>query len=233
MTFPVCTTPRWSTGYTFFHRRLQEFIELTRKISQTLAHLALPQLYTIHQNLKFSSGDEVRYAKRQATLWRSLILSSSADGIPTRFPYCLWITALPLGNLANLLEDLLNFPSGARNALQRLLSGPGLEFLQIRKGRAADPEKAVLDAAGRIVQRIRKVAEEEGVPAGVVSLEGPCLPTSVLKSWLGAFKRLESLAMYDGSVLDGEVGRVIRYVLCAFHRLTGGLTGFQGKLSRV
>jgi len=152
------------------------------------------------------------------------------DGPPTRFPYCLWITALPLGNLTNLLEDLLDFPNGARNALQRLLSGPGLDFLQIRKGRAADPQGAVLDAAGRIVERIRKVAEEEGVPAGLMSLEGPCLPTSILKNWVGGFKRLESLAMHDGSALDGEVGRLIRYVLCVLRRPVGGLTGSQGKL---
>lgn len=202
---------------------------------QTFAHFALPKLYSIHQNLRYRLGEHV-------ALWRTLLLSASdAEGRDgkklTCFPYCLWISSLPLGNLANLLEDVYSLPRSLRQSVKRVLSGPGLEFLKPGKWREGFLSEVVAEAAGRIVGRITEAAREDKVPAAVVSLELPSLLAGKLKTWVGGFARLKSLAMYDGSALDGEIGTVIRYVVpvCVMFRrawLTR-LTGRQTGLSRV
>lgn len=160
------------------------------------------------------TSDTVVYdASMAVVLWRSIICSSLGE---TVFPYCLWVKALSLGNLHELLEVI------AKKSMRKytaLLFSPPLESFRVEnkaritrnsKGQSMDIQKVVVHVADSITRFIKASAIEENRAVTLATLEGLNLPTAKLTSWVSTLSQLTSLRVRDGSVLNSDVGRAIR-----------------------
>lgn len=198
-------------------------------VSRSLATLALPLLYSIHESSP-ASNTHIFDVESSVCLWRSIISSSLGK---TLFPYCLWIKTLRLGNLHSLLDDFGR--EGRVESVRRLRArffDPPLQDFDIRDGTASsittrgrgrpgnrrlDLDAVVVQVGERIIDCIKTAADQQDKAAGLLSLEGPTLPTESLTGWVTRLSRLTSLRVYDGSVLDSDLARAIRENCPAFN----------------
>ncbi|KAH8909834.1 hypothetical protein BR93DRAFT_965911 [Coniochaeta sp. PMI_546] len=237
----------WLVSQEFTARR--DFLSLVNlaRVNRSMANMALPLLYSIHELSPASTGDTaIVDTKKWAVLWRSIITSSLGG---TMYPYCLWIKSLSLGNLHSLLEDLardhyksirtwfFGAPLERFHILQR-----GASNVATRRNRAPmDIEHIIFEVANQITDFIKSSATEEDKTVGLTSLEGYHLPTARLPRWVSRLSLLTSLAVRDGSVLNSDVAEAIRENCPHFRELVchycvgvdvdEELAGFLGSLS--
>ncbi|KAK0646556.1 hypothetical protein B0T16DRAFT_458462 [Cercophora newfieldiana] len=169
------------------------------RLSRGMANLALPLLWSVY---------ELANVDISVVLWRSLIASALGK---TAYPYCTWIKALRLSNLMSLLEDM----GQQKKALKGPFFSPPLQDLKV-----LDREGVTIEVADLITKRIQADAQDADKSAQLLSLEGPHLPSARLSSFVSRLPRLTTLAVRDGSVLNGEVGMAIREGCPAFKELT-------------
>ncbi|KAK0623502.1 hypothetical protein B0T14DRAFT_428525 [Immersiella caudata] len=168
------------------------------RLNHALANLALPQLYSVHE---FANLDG------SVVLWRSLIGSALGK---TLYPYCTWIKVLKLSNLLSLLEDMGQQKTGLRASF----FSPPLQSLKALKR-----DDIVIEVADLITKRVETAAEEADKAVQLAALEGPHFPSARLSTFVSRLSRLTSLAVRDGSVLNGDVGQAIRKTCPAFKEL--------------
>ncbi|OIW33625.1 hypothetical protein CONLIGDRAFT_677392 [Coniochaeta ligniaria NRRL 30616] len=206
----------WLVSQEFTSRR--DFLSLFNlaRVNRSMAKLALPLLYSIHELSPASTGDTaIVDTKKWAVLWRSILASSLGGAM---YSYCLWIKSLSLGNLHSLLEDL------ARDQYKDIRTwffGAPLERFHILQSRASnvatrrnralmDIESIIFEVANQITDFIKTSATEHDKTVGLTSLEGYHLPTARLPRWVSRLSLLTSLAVRDGSVLNSTIAEAIR-----------------------
>lgn len=149
-----------------------------------------------------------------ALQWRSIILSSLGK---TAFPYCLYIQSLDLRNLVDLLEDDIfrdNFqdmffwslqPLDGAQSNSRTLRSKGKERTQFNI-------PLIINSVGESISRF--VGDSANMPGTTAALDAIDLSGNInpveFPTWIGRLPRLESMALWDGTVLNGHVGEVIR-----------------------
>lgn len=206
----------WLVSQEFTARR--DFLSLfsLAQVNRSMANMALPLLYSIHELSPASTGDTaIVDTKKWAVLWRSILTSSLGSAM---YPYCLWIKSLSLGNLHSLLEDLAR--DNYKDIRTWFFGAPleGLHILQTgainvttRRNRALmDIERIIFEVANQITDFIKTSATKEDKTVGLTSLEGYHLPTAKLPRWVSRLSLLTSLAVRDGSVLNADVAQAIR-----------------------
>lgn len=195
---------------------------LCARVSRGLANVALPLLYSIHESSPASNA-HILEMETTVCLWRSIISSSLGQ---TLFPYCHWIKTLRLGNLYSLLEDFgRGVADGNVRRLRAQFFGSPLEKFDIRhrlrgKGTRLDLDAVVVQAGERIIECIKTAATQQNKEAGLLSLEGPTLPTENLTAWVTRLSRLTSLRVHDGSVLNADLAKAIRENCPTFNEVT-------------
>lgn len=148
-------------------------------------------------------------------MWRSIILSSI--GV-TEYPYCLWLRSLGLGDLEQLLPDVVTNP----RLRTKFFDGPMKEFeILTRAGKPILEYQQIIEKVGDTVTKFAKdAADQENKTVQLASLEGANLPTSLLAVWTSRLSTLTTLTIRDGSVLTEEVAISIRNHCPAFKDLT-------------
>jgi hypothetical protein len=203
----------WLVAQELASRRDFGGLFLCARLGKSMARLALPELYAIH-DLSPAINAHILHIETSVCLWRSIIASSLGK---TLFPYCCWIKALRLGNLYTQLEDL------ARDnpKLKARFFSPPLDRLQIRRGRgrALDLEAIIVEVANMVTDCIRTSADQEDKRVGITTLEGFYLPTANLPNWVSSLSRLVSLSVRDGSVLNSDVACALRANCPAFREV--------------
>ncbi|ELR06417.1 hypothetical protein VC83_05326 [Pseudogymnoascus destructans] len=197
---------------------------------------ALWWLYRIHTHTSIRGGESnedemsrtgefketsiaAREAQQRLTVsqwalqWRSIILSSLGR---TVYPYCLYIQSLDLRNLVDLLEDNIfqgNFqdmffsslPSfGETQINTRILRSKG-------KGRTPINIRLFINSVGDSISKsVGDSANLLGTTAALnaIDLSGNIDPVA-FPTWLGRLSRLESMALWDGTVLNRQAGEII------------------------
>ncbi|KFY39332.1 hypothetical protein V494_04023 [Pseudogymnoascus sp. VKM F-4513 (FW-928)] len=149
-----------------------------------------------------------------ALQWRSIILSSLGR---TVYPYCLYIQSLDLRNLVDLLEDDIfrdNFQDMFFSSLQPF----GETQINTRNLRSKGRDRTrinippIINSVGDSISKfVGDSASLLGTTAALdaIDLSGGIDPTAV-PTWIGRLPRLESISLWDGTVLNGDVGEVIR-----------------------
>ncbi|KAK4174010.1 hypothetical protein QBC36DRAFT_334604 [Triangularia setosa] len=203
------------------------------RVSQGLASVAMPLLYSIHDQSPVIDAHVVGL-ETSVCLWRSIIASSLGH---TRYPYCCWIKSLKLGNLHSILDDL----SRNNSALKaQFFQGPMQGFMIMLRGQQLNLDSIVLEVANSITSYIRTAADQAGKPVALTTLEGHYFPTASLVNWISALSCLISLVIRDGSVLTADVARALqancpsfKHIQCYFCKGTGvdeQLAGFLQNL---
>ena len=184
---------------------------LCARLSWSMARLALPLLYSIHDESPAAVADEFDSSfEASVCLWRSIIASSLGA---TLYPYCCWSKTLMFDSLHFCLECL----AGDDNSrLRARLFSPPLEKFQIRRGGTLDLDAIVAKMTGSVMDCIRRFADEEDRHAGLEALHCSDLSAAMLPSWVSKLFHLTSLSVPDGSVLTAEVARAIRAHCPAF-----------------
>ncbi|KFY10114.1 hypothetical protein V492_05189 [Pseudogymnoascus sp. VKM F-4246] len=147
-----------------------------------------------------------------ALQWSSIILSSLGR---TVYPYCLYIQSLDLRNLVDLLEDDIfrdNFQDMFFSSLQPF----GETQINTRNLRSRDRTRImippIINSVGDSISKfVGDSASLLGTTAALdaIDLSGGIDPIAV-PTWIGRLPRLESISLWDGTVLNGYVGEVIR-----------------------
>ncbi|KAL5354672.1 hypothetical protein ACLOAV_000761 [Pseudogymnoascus australis] len=150
-----------------------------------------------------------------ALQWRSIILSSLGK---TAYPYCLYIQSLDLRNLVDLLEDDI-----FRDNFQEMFfsSLPSFNETQIntRTLRSSGKNRAariniplIINSVGDSISKyVGDSTNQLGTTAALdtIDLSGNIDPVE-FPTWIGRLPRLESMALWDGAVLNGRVGEIIK-----------------------
>ncbi|KFX89909.1 hypothetical protein O988_08423 [Pseudogymnoascus sp. VKM F-3808] len=159
-----------------------------------------------------------------ALQWRSIILSSLGK---TVYPYCLYIQSLDLRNLVDLLEDDIfrdNFQDMFFSSLQlfgeaqintRILRSKGKERTRI------DIPLIINSVGDSISKYVGDSANLLGTTASLdaIDLSGNIDPVA-FPTWVGRVPRLESMALWDGTVLNEHVGGIIKQHCPSFKSLS-------------
>ncbi|OBT78399.1 hypothetical protein VF21_02195 [Pseudogymnoascus sp. 05NY08] len=197
---------------------------------------ALWWLYRIHTHASIRGGESnedemsrtgefketsiaARLAQQKLTVsqwalqWRSIILSSLGR---TVYPYCLYIQSLDLRNLVDLLEDNIfqgNFqdmffsslPFGETQINTRILRSKG-------KQRTPINIRLFINSVGDSISR--SVGDAANVPGTTAALNAIDLSGNIdpveFPTWIGRLSRLESMALWDGTVLNRHAGEIIQ-----------------------
>ncbi|OBT87823.1 hypothetical protein VE02_02132 [Pseudogymnoascus sp. 03VT05] len=148
-----------------------------------------------------------------ALQWRSIILSSLGR---TVYPYCLYIQSLDLRNLVDLLEDNIfqgNFqdmffsslPFGETQSNTRILRSKVKQRMPINI-------RLFINSVGDSISR--SVGDSANMPGTVAALNAIDLSGNIdpveFPTWIGRLSRLESMALWDGTVLNRNAGEVIQ-----------------------
>ncbi|KAL1874377.1 hypothetical protein VTK73DRAFT_403 [Phialemonium thermophilum] len=206
----------WLVSKEFLRRRDFDSLFTSSLVCRSLASIALPLLYSIHDLSPVSTGDTVVVETRKwALLWRSIIVSSLGE---TMHPYCLWIKSLNLGNLHSLLEDLARYRFRVGNVevdyehLKKWFFNPPMqEFYATHENKKLmDIEKIVIRVAEKVTAFLKRAADMEDKTVMLSSLEGYHLPTTSLADMVSRLSQLRSLTVRDGSVLTAKVSKAIR-----------------------
>ncbi|KAL3425604.1 hypothetical protein PVAG01_02395 [Phlyctema vagabunda] len=202
---------------------------------------ALLWLYQIHNQSKAagSEGFDPEWANltyqarvdqqkqavaRWALQWQSIIRSSL--GI-TAYPYCLYIRSLDLGNLSELLEDVIFRES----IMDEFFSKDMAAFYKVFENSTKRKTKSgrsylrlniplVVDAVGEsITNYISQSAGRHHNSAALEELKGS-VSTGAITRWTGRLSRLRSINLWDGASLDHTVARSITEHCYDFQELT-------------
>ena len=147
-----------------------------------------------------------------ALQWRSIILSSLGKTI---YPYCLYIQSLDLRNLVDLLEDDI-----FRDNFQDMFFSPLQSFSETQintrtlrsKGKERINIPLIINSVGDSISKfVGDSANLLGTTAALdaIDLSGNVDPLA-FPTWIGRLPRLESMALWDGTVLNGVVGEIIK-----------------------
>ncbi|KAH8894896.1 hypothetical protein GQ53DRAFT_642223 [Thozetella sp. PMI_491] len=238
----------WLVAKELANRRDFQGLFVLSRVNKAISVLAMPQLYSIHEHSPVCIGEETPDVLPQwACLWRSIVTSSLGQSF---YPYCLWVKALRLGNLSQLLEDLGREASNPVNIPElraSFFSSPLDEFhvlsttkiTRSKASRAAamDIDAIVAKVADTVTEFVKASADSQDMTVALSNLEGRHLPTARLTTWISRLSNLTSLAVHDGSVLDASVGQALRescplfkelrcFLCKAAAELDQGLAGF-------
>lgn len=177
------------------------------RVNRTMASLALPQLYLIH-DVSPAFNAHIFGIGESMCLWRSIIASSLGR---TLFPYCCWVDSFKLGNLHSHLEDL----SRNNPIFRAKFFKPPLDRFEIRTGKrtrgaALNLDAIAIEVANTIINFIRATAEQDDKRVTLRSLEAFHFPTANIANWVSGLSSLMSLNVRDGSVLTSQVAQAIR-----------------------
>lgn len=192
--------------------------------SRTMASLALPNLYSIHELASTSTDASIIGKKRLATLWRCIILSSIGK---TLFPYCLWIRNLKLGDLQELLSDIAPNPSlrkdffaGSMSSFEVLQRTSGLNVTTRQNRPWLDFQEISYKVGDTITLFVKEAADRDNKAVGLSHLEGQYIPMDILPVWTSRLATLTTLHIQDGSVIGEHVAQSIRDNCPRFKELT-------------
>ncbi|OBT62667.1 hypothetical protein VE03_07508 [Pseudogymnoascus sp. 23342-1-I1] len=150
-----------------------------------------------------------------ALQWRSIILSSLGK---TAYPYCLYIQSLDLRNLVDLLEDDIfrdNFQEMFFSSLPSFSEKTQINTRNLRSngkkpGRVNIP--LIINSVGDSISKF--VGDSANLPGTTAALDTIDLSGNIdpvqFPTWIGRLPRLESMALWDGTVLNGHVGDIIK-----------------------
>jgi hypothetical protein len=149
-----------------------------------------------------------------ALQWRSIILSSLGK---TVYPYCLYIQSLDLRNLVDLLEDDI-FRVYFQDMFFSTLQLFGETQITTRAQRNKEKQRTrmniplVINAVGDSISKfVVDSRNAQGTTAALedIDLSGNIDPDTFPR-WIGRLSRLESMTLWDGTVLNGHAGEVIK-----------------------
>lgn len=151
---------------------------------------------------------------RWALQWRSIILSSLGK---TAYPYCLYIQSLDLRNLEDLLEENI-----FREHCQTAFFGGDMspfahETSMITRTQAKRQKQhskmnvpAVINAVGESISKfVADLASVSGTAAALEDLSMN-IRSDALPRWITRLSRLESMTLWDGAILDANLGEIIK-----------------------
>lgn len=204
-----------------------------------LAGSALLWLYRIHTQASIRGGEsnedemsrtggykattiDARVAQQRRTVsqwasqWRSIILSSIGK---TVYPYCLYIQSLDLRNLEDLLDDSIfrdhfqtDFFAGDMTPFSSIRQIPNVTRTHAKRQRQLQRANipVVVKAVGESISTfVANSATISGTTAALEDLSGN-IPADVLPQWTARLSRLTSMTLWDGAVLNGHIGQVIK-----------------------
>ncbi|KAF4624701.1 hypothetical protein G7Y89_g13467 [Cudoniella acicularis] len=201
---------------------------------KTLAYPALVWLYRVHNQAKVitSEGDDAEFTDTQdltynarvavkkdtlskwALQWKSIIQSSL--GI-TAYPYCLYIRALDLRNLKDLLDDP-SFEDVAQKTffekeMGKFMREPETPSKGKKKGgktrKTRNDIPQILEGVGEsIINFVSEHASRNQSKVALDDLAGDINAESLVK-WTSRISKLKSLTVWDGSALGSSVASSI------------------------
>lgn len=148
-----------------------------------------------------------------ALQWRSIILSSLGK---TAYPYCLYIQSLDLRNLVDLLEDDIFRDNFQDMFFWSLQLGETQSNARTLRSKGKDRKRVniplIINSVGESISRF--VGDSANMPGTMAALDAIDLSGNIdpvaFPTWIGRLPRLESMALWDGTVLNGHVGEVIK-----------------------
>ncbi|KFY84791.1 hypothetical protein V500_08998 [Pseudogymnoascus sp. VKM F-4518 (FW-2643)] len=159
-------------------------------------------------------AQQKRTVSQWALQWRSIILSSLGK---TVYPYCLYIQSLDLRNLVDLLEDDI-FRDNFQDMFFSSLQSFGETQINTRALRSKGKERTriniplIINSVGDSISKfIGDSANLLGTTAALdsIDLSGNIDPIA-FPTWIGRLPRLESMALWDGNVLNAHAGEIIK-----------------------
>jgi hypothetical protein len=153
---------------------------------------------------------------RWALQWRSIILSSLGK---TTYPYCLYIQSLDLRNLEDLLEENIfrehfqaAFFGGDMAPFSSTRETPMITRTRVKRQKQLPRMNiaAVINAVGESISKF--VADSASLSGTTAALEDLSvnIRSDALPRWIERLSRLESMTLWDGAILDGYVGEIIK-----------------------
>ncbi|KAK0674335.1 hypothetical protein QBC41DRAFT_309911 [Cercophora samala] len=182
------------------------------RVDRNLAQLALPLLYSIHDQSPVIDAHVVGL-EASVCLWRSIIASSLNE---TRYPYCCWIKSLKLGHLHFILDGL-----SRKNAVlkARFFQDPLQRFMINIRGQQLNLDRVVLEVVDSITRYIKSAAEQADKRVLLTTLEGHYFPPDCLVNWISSLPSLTSLVVRDGLVLTADVAKALHENCPSFKHL--------------
>ncbi|KAG9236613.1 hypothetical protein BJ875DRAFT_215154 [Amylocarpus encephaloides] len=215
--------------------------------SKSLVYPALGWIYRIHNlcpivsneafDPEFTSARKPTYnalleeqrdtLSKWVLMWKSIIRSSLGT---TAYPYCLYIRALDLRNLADLLHDGMFYTTSAYNSFFR---GEMTQFSAHKdtpmKQKTRNNKKGacvrfnvpgVLDRVGEsITNFVFESAKENKYTAALEDISGHISATA-LPIWTSRLSKLKSMTLWDGSALNEKLAVSMAQTCFYFDDLT-------------
>ncbi|KAH8683365.1 hypothetical protein BGZ60DRAFT_368488 [Tricladium varicosporioides] len=183
---------------------------------KSLAYPAFVCLYRVYNQaaVNFSENQNAYSTNKWASLWKSVIESSLGN---TLFPYCLYIRALDLRNLKDLLEDQFfregtqdKFFAGGMGHLKKAQDTPIKR--KTRKNRSLLPRidtvQILNDVGEAITSFISNSASSSGSLAALDELSGH-ITSDNLSIWTSRLSKLKTMTLWDGTELNENVATSI------------------------